>query len=229
MVLKAECETPSLDRKATGDPGIVPDRLILKSYLFDDPTIAGGSGRSWGVPWRRNRSTVRSVPACLQAPAGPAGHRVRPVGNQRSRPSSRRTVQLRREETRRGLQDLIRSPQLTILPLQGGQAFRVAAGDARPITGIDPGLLHPAPQRFRVDPELIADPPDRTDRAGRIPAGLDRQPGRTLTQGGRVVCVILKSAGTATAVPPAGQIAHSAPFFVPVGWLLLPNLQGWPK
>ncbi|WP_243422583.1 hypothetical protein, partial [Micromonospora globispora] len=43
-----------------------------------------------------------------------------------TRPSSRRTVQLRREERRRGLQDLVRPPQLTHLPFQRGEAFRVS-------------------------------------------------------------------------------------------------------
>jgi len=60
---------------------------------------------------------------------------------------------------------------------------------ARPVAGIGLGLLHPTAQRFRMNPELVGDPPDRAHRGRRIPADLDRQPGRTLTQ---VVGVFLR-------------------------------------
>ena len=36
---------------------------------------------------------------------------------------------------------------------------------------VDLGLAHPGPQRLRMHTELISDPPDRTHRGRRVPAG----------------------------------------------------------
>ena len=106
-----------------------------------------------------------------------------PAGSRRSRPSSRRTVQLRREESRRGLQDLVRPPQLTAPPVPARRGVprrcwwcpagrRRRSRPASPTSATPPGEPRAGPAIRRIAPTA----------GRRIPAGLDRQPGRTLTQ-----------------------------------------------
>jgi hypothetical protein len=67
------------------------------------------------------------------------------------------------QKSRRGLQDRIRPPQLTVLPLQLHQPTPIITRHPRPGAGIDLGLLHPAAQRIPVDTQLLPNP---TTRAG---------------------------------------------------------------
>src|SRR5512143_3132208 len=73
-----------------------------------------------------------------------------------------RPVELGREETRRGLEDLVRPAQLGNLTLESLQLRRLLRCGARPCTAVDLGLADPLPQRLhRPDPQLRSDRPHR--------------------------------------------------------------------
>src|SRR3954451_24625893 len=93
-------------------------------------------------------------------------------------------VELRRGESRRALEDLIRPTQLAVLPLKLGQSGPLVGRQTRRVAGVDASLLHPVPQRVRHDPQLLTDPP-----AGGVDTQLlrpvdqvEREADRPLTQ-----------------------------------------------
>ena len=66
-------------------------------------------------------------------------------------------VELRREESRRGLQDRVRPPQLTVLPLQLGDPRGRVHRRRRRTRGPLGRVAEPVPQRRPRDPELVTD------------------------------------------------------------------------
>ena len=72
------------------------------------------------------------------------------------------TVELGREESRRGLQDLVGPAQLSVLPTQPLQLGRLLTAHARALPGVDLGLADPFAQRLGgADAELLNDRGDR--------------------------------------------------------------------
>src|SRR5512138_3650009 len=72
------------------------------------------------------------------------------------RQSAKWAVELRREESRSSLENLVRSPQLTILGAQLTYLCRLITGYARPRTSVDLGLPNPLPQSLRSpNPKLL--------------------------------------------------------------------------
>lgn len=150
----------------------VPSPNARESPLPEYPSPSVGEGG-------QGRVLVRTSQQDLVLP----NTRVWTVGSRRRRPSARRTVQLCREERRRGhvriwfarrssrfsrSRAARRSASLLVVP--GRCPASVSA------------FFTQRTQRLRMNPELIRDSPDRSYRGYRVPAGLDRQPGRTLTQ-----------------------------------------------
>ena len=66
-------------------------------------------------------------------------------------------VELRREESRGRLQDLVGAAQLPDLALQLGDPLALVGGHARPRPAVDLGLADPLAQRLRGHPELLSD------------------------------------------------------------------------
>src|SRR4051794_7499133 len=74
--------------------------------------------------------------------------------------SPRRAVELRREESRCALQDLVGPPELPVLPLQLRDALTVRRARAGPLATVDLGLADPLAQGFGPHPELGRDAGD---------------------------------------------------------------------
>src|SRR5262245_37037766 len=92
-------------------------------------------------------------------------------------------VELRREENRRRLEDLIGPAQLSVLPLQPLDLGILLAGDTRPAPGIHLGLADPLAQRLRrADAQLLGHRADRRPVRGILRPHLGDHPDRTLTQ-----------------------------------------------
>jgi hypothetical protein len=91
-------------------------------------------------------------------------------------------VELRREETRRPLEDLIRAPKLPDLLLELFDPLRLRRSRARTPTTVDLGLLHPRPQRLDPDVELLSDPLHRPIRVAGLLTQLEHHAHRTLLQ-----------------------------------------------
>jgi transposase InsO family protein len=72
----------------------------------------------------------------------------------------RATVELGREENRRGLQNIVRSTKLFVLALELRDPQRVSRRRARPGPRIDLGAVHSLPQRLDTDAELGRDTRD---------------------------------------------------------------------
>ena len=66
-------------------------------------------------------------------------------------------VELRPEETRGPLQDLVGSFELTILLLECSHTRRVARADPPHVTFVDVSLANPGPQRLGAVPKLHCD------------------------------------------------------------------------
>ncbi|MGW3892496.1 pentapeptide repeat-containing protein [Micromonospora chokoriensis] len=197
------------------------------AYTFwprlDEPAPSGSPGTSRLCQGRLPPSLPLRRSGCPQASTGPLR---RPAGRSLTLldQSALRGAQLRREETRRGLQDLVGPPQLTHFPFEGSEVFHVAASGARPVTDVGLGLLHPRAQRLRMNPELTNDPPDRADR---VSAGLDRQPGGTLTQVVGVLFRGYRSCSSQVSMSPSNRCGTTNPDrSVLVGHERLRQLQG---
>src|SRR6516164_2295776 len=97
-------------------------------------------------------------------------------------------VELRREESRRRLEDLIRPAQLGVLPPQPPDLRRLLSRHAGPGARVHLGLADPLTQRLRgPDAQLVGDCADRRPVRGVIRPHLGDHPDRTLTQLRRVV------------------------------------------
>src|SRR5690606_14321161 len=155
------------------------------------------SGRSALPPRSAQRRSARPRASYPRLPAR-GRHRYRrwppraAPGETRRKPQGLLgfAVELRRgEKRRRRLQDLVRTPQFTILALQLCDPPSVPAGAARRSARVDLGTLDPRPQRLRMNVQLAVDPPDRHHP---LPLGLDRvprHPRRPLTQ---LIAVLLR-------------------------------------
>src|SRR5207249_11517671 len=76
--------------------------------------------------------------------------------------SSRRSaVELRREESRRGLQDLVGPSELEVLAVKDLQTLTFIGREARSEALVGLGLADPAPERFVGHAELVGDRADR--------------------------------------------------------------------
>src|SRR5699024_11292643 len=111
-----------------------------------------------------------------------ARRRTCACGYRRSLSSGVWAVELRREESRRGLQDRVGPPQLSHLTLQLSKALGLVGAGTGAISGVDLGLDHPVAQGLAVDAQLIAHTCDGTAAAGRVPAGVHGHAGSAFTQ-----------------------------------------------
>src|SRR3954453_14937966 len=97
-------------------------------------------------------------------------------------------VELRREESRGGLEDLVGPAQLRVLLLQRLQLLRLRGRRPGPDTGVHLRLPHPLAQRLRSrDPQLRRDRPNRLVLRGIVLTVLPHQRDRALTQLRRVL------------------------------------------
>ena len=142
-----------------------PARLPHRSAIW--PTVVG--------PWRRRRCSGRSAGPCRSARprTGPCERRCTPR-------SPLWAVELRRKESRRTVQDRVRPAQLAVLALRLDQTLRVTRRGPRPVTGVDLGLGHPAPQRLWLDPQLLTSPTHRAGPRSQVLPGVQRKPERSL-------------------------------------------------
>jgi len=83
-----------------------------------------------------------------------------------------------REESRRLLQNLVGSTQLTILLLELLHLLPVSRRHPRSLTGVDLGLTHPGSDRFDAVAELLSDPLHRALRRPQLLTELEHQPHR---------------------------------------------------
>src|SRR5690606_41804787 len=81
-----------------------------------------------------------------------------------------------------GLQNLVRPPQLTVLPLQFGDPLRVAGRGPGALPAIDLDLPDPGPQRLTVHAELVGHPGDRAGLHTGLFTQLKHHPDRAFTQ-----------------------------------------------
>src|SRR5690606_6294355 len=86
-----------------------------------------------------------------------------------------------------GLQNLVRPPQLTVLPLQFGDPLRVAGRGPGALPAIDLDLPDPGPQRLTVHAELVGHPGDRAGLHTGLFTQLKHHPDRAFTQLWRVL------------------------------------------
>src|SRR3954463_16258838 len=94
-------------------------------------------------------------------------------------------VELRREESRGRLEDLVGPAQLRVLLLQRLQLLRLRGRRPLPDTGVYLRLPHPLAQRLRSrDPQLRRDRPDRLVLRGIVLTVLPHQRDRALTSSG---------------------------------------------
>src|SRR4051794_7731720 len=97
-------------------------------------------------------------------------------------------VELRREESRGRLEDLVGPAQLRVLLLQRLQLLRLRGRRPGPDTGVHLPLPHPLAQRLRSrDPQLRRDRPNRLVLRGIVLTVLPHQRDRALTQLRRVL------------------------------------------
>src|SRR4051794_17769628 len=97
-------------------------------------------------------------------------------------------VELRREESRGRLEDLVGPAQLRVLLLQRLQLLRLRGRRPGPDTGVHLRLPHPLAQRLRSrDPQLRRDRPNRLVLRGIVLTVLPHQRDRALTQLRRVL------------------------------------------
>src|SRR4051812_12450062 len=97
-------------------------------------------------------------------------------------------VELRREESRGRLEDLVGPTQLRVLLLQRLQLLRLRGRRPRPDTGVHLRLPHPLAQRLGSrDPQLCGDRSDRLVLRGIVLTVLPHQRDRALTQLRRVL------------------------------------------
>src|SRR4051812_31148442 len=85
-------------------------------------------------------------------------------------------VELDREKHARGLENLVRLAQLTVLAAQPAQLLQIAARrQITPGAGVGLSPAHPAAQRLRTDVQILGDLRDR-------PAAVKRRADRALLQ-----------------------------------------------
>src|SRR5204862_7354438 len=99
-------------------------------------------------------------PGRWRRPAG--GRSVRPrtgaVRPRSSRSPRKARVELAREESRGGLEDLVGPAELPVLPLELGDAAVLLGGDPWAAPAVDLGLADPVAQGLWADVELAGDP-----------------------------------------------------------------------
>ena len=96
-------------------------------------------------------------------------------------------VELRREESRRRLQDLVRPAELTHFSLEIVDAPLLLTRDARADTSVDLRPVDPVAQGVFVDAELLTYPGQRTARGQRVSPQIHHHAHGTLTQLVRVL------------------------------------------
>ena len=70
-------------------------------------------------------------------------------------------VELRPEETRRGLQDLVGPAELAVLPLELIRPGSLLTGQAAQLAAVDAGLADPLADGLGADAQLLGDSRDR--------------------------------------------------------------------
>jgi hypothetical protein len=89
----------------------------------------------------------------------------------------------RSRRNRGGLEDVVRSAQLAVLPLELGDPLPIRGRGAQPAAAIDVGLLQPATQRLRPDAELTGHTGDHAETLTTLLIDqLLRHPNRALAQ-----------------------------------------------
>jgi len=91
-------------------------------------------------------------------------------------------VELPREKSRSGLQDLVRSPELPVFSFEFTNAFSFIGADPGPATGINLRLPDPTPQRFRGHPRLRRDRLNTRPLRAMLALVLEHQGNRTLPE-----------------------------------------------
>src|SRR5215207_8259191 len=98
------------------------------------------------------------------------------------RSSAGSAVELRREESRRGLQDLVGPPQLAVLALQRLEPLALVTGQPRAEAVIGLSPADPLAQRLSGDPKLVRDGGDHRPLGGVLVLVLEHQPDGPLPQ-----------------------------------------------
>src|ERR1019366_10787013 len=80
------------------------------------------------------------------------------------------------KESRRGLQNRVRPPQLTILQLEVSDPLRVRGRRSSPQTTIDLSGANPITHRLGMNAQLLSDPTDSPSTCRRIPARIQSHP-----------------------------------------------------
>src|SRR5690606_21313654 len=118
---------------------------------------------------------------CSEPSAGPcrwARLRTGHGGRRCSRRSALWAVELRREESRRGLEDRVRPTQLLHLLLEGLDPRGVLTRRAGLQALVDVSSLDPLAHRLDAVPELVRDPLDRPVLGAQLTTQLAHQPDR---------------------------------------------------
>ena len=86
------------------------------------------------------------------------------------------------EISARRLQDLIRPPQLTVLPFEFRDALLVVTRGTRPLPAVNFRFLDPVAESLGVDAQLLADACQRATRAARLGTQLEYHRHRAFPQ-----------------------------------------------
>src|SRR6476646_6759418 len=92
-------------------------------------------------------------------------------------------VELRREESRRRLEDLVGPAQLPVLLLEPADLGVVLGRDTRPLTRIHVRLVHPLTDRLHPEAQLASHPLHRPVTLPGLLPDLAHQPDRLLLLG----------------------------------------------
>ena len=129
-----------------------------------------------GDVWLTRTSTGRT--ASLYRSARPR----KDHDGRRCRRSSMTAVDLGREETRRRLEDRVRSAQLPVLTLKRFQMLTLISREPSPAIFVDLDPGHPLPNCLRCRPELLRDRTDRLPPRPGVLLGPAHHPNSALTQ-----------------------------------------------
>ena len=152
------------DAGGAHQPGDLVAADVMAGPAGRRPELAGPVDPPVGRPDRHQRRSHRPVAASplrlgprlgvvirrrgeLQSPPDRLDPELAAVGVDEPPPSSVWAVELRREESRRRLQDRVRPAKLAHLLLQGLDPGPLLAGDTRDRAVVDIGLAHPGPHR----------------------------------------------------------------------------------
>src|SRR5579863_10236187 len=155
---------------------------------------------------RPSRCSGRSCSRALSAPCRSARPRSGPGSRRCRRLSLWSAVELRPEESRGRLQDLVRPPELFHLALEFAKPRPLVRREPRTRAAVDFGTPHPDSQRLVVDPGLFRDRLDRLPLRGVFVGMLEDQADRSLADLCRVGtwplvvchCSILSRGGAVT-------------------------------